>query len=330
MTRLAGAVLAFLLWLAALTPVVAAVPDHVCRDLESAVQVLGSGGPAPDVGRASSAYLLWLDGHSRVLIDAGGGTFVRFSESGASLEDLWLVALSHFHTDHAAEFPAFLKGGYFSDRTAGLKVAGPSGAGLFPGLNDFLEAMFDEENGAFRYLSGYISGDEAFQILPVEIPHRDELNHMAFASEALEVTATGVPHGIVPALSFRLKTPQISVVFAGDQNGNSEAFVEFARGADLLVMHMPIPEHAAGGARQLHAPPSLIGKIAEKAGAETLLLSHFMSRSIKELDASLALVRDNYSGRIIVAQDLLCVPVTGKPVDSARMENTPVSADGAG
>ena len=53
-----------------------------------ALQVLGSGGPIADDGRASSGYLVWVDGTARVLIDAGGGTFLRFAEAGARFEDL--------------------------------------------------------------------------------------------------------------------------------------------------------------------------------------------------------------------------------------------------
>ena len=33
-----------------------------------ALQVLGSGGPIADDGRASSSYIVWIDGKSRVLM----------------------------------------------------------------------------------------------------------------------------------------------------------------------------------------------------------------------------------------------------------------------
>jgi hypothetical protein len=52
------------------------------------LQILGSGGPIADDARASSGYLVWADGKSRVLIDAGGGTFLRFGEAGASFAEL--------------------------------------------------------------------------------------------------------------------------------------------------------------------------------------------------------------------------------------------------
>ena len=67
------------------------------------LQVLGSGGPIADDGRASTGYLVWVDGKSRALIDTGGGIFLRFGEAGASFADLDFIGLSHLHTDHSAD-----------------------------------------------------------------------------------------------------------------------------------------------------------------------------------------------------------------------------------
>jgi hypothetical protein len=46
------------------------------------LQILGSGGPAINSERASSSYLLWVDGHARMLVDMGGGAYLRFGQSG--------------------------------------------------------------------------------------------------------------------------------------------------------------------------------------------------------------------------------------------------------
>lgn len=81
-----------------------------------ALQVLSSGGPIADDGRASSSYLIWVDGKSRVLINAGGDAFLRFGEASASFSELDFVGLSHFHADHSADFPALLKSGSFENR----------------------------------------------------------------------------------------------------------------------------------------------------------------------------------------------------------------------
>jgi len=48
------------------------------------LQVLGSGGPEMNDKRASSSYLIWIDGKSRILIDFGSGASLRFEESDAN------------------------------------------------------------------------------------------------------------------------------------------------------------------------------------------------------------------------------------------------------
>ena len=276
------------------------------------VQVLGSGGPIADDARASTAYVVWVDGQSRALIDMGSGSFLRFGEAGADFTSLDFVGLSHFHTDHAADFVALLKSGNFSGRERPLPVAGPGGSNRFPGLNDFLSANLNRQTGAYRYLSGYLDGSGGLARLePIEVA--DDANAsadlLADSESPLTVYAQRVPHGIVPALGFRVEVDGKSVVFASDQNGGDPEFVEFAKDASLLVMHMVIPEGANQRARQLHAEPSRIGQVADEAGADQLLLSHFMARSLRDLDDNVAKVKENYEGDVQLAADLACFAV---------------------
>ena len=69
---------------------------------------------------------------------------------------------------------------------------------------------------------------------------------------------------------------------------------------------MPIPENADAGARQLHAVPSKIAAIAKAAQADTLLLSHFMARSLRTLNDSVTTVDDVFDGQLLLAEDLYC------------------------
>ena len=271
-----------------------------------ALQVLGSGGPIADDARASSSYLVWVDGVARVLIDAGGGAFLRFGEAGGSFEDLDFVGLSHFHTDHSADFPALLKSGSFSERQGPLHVAGPAAGGQFPGLKAWLDSMLDAEAGAYGYLSGFLDGTRGRPMLVSrEIATDDPV--LVFKVDDLAVEAMRVPHGVVPAVAFRVNAGGHTVVFATDQNGSNPAFIDFARDASVLVMHLVIPESAAGVASRLHARPSVVGEVAARAGAEQLVLSHFMSRSLRDLDRNVEIVREAYEGPVVVAEDLACV-----------------------
>jgi len=272
----------------------------------TALQILGSGGPIADDGLASSAYVVWIDGKSRVLIDAGGGSFLRFGEAGARFADLDFVGLSHFHTGHSADFPALLKSGNFSDRDRTLPVAGPAGEGVFPGLNAFLAAMLDRDNGAYGYLGGYLDGTAGTPMLtPREVAAGEPA--LLWSGDDIVVEGMRVPHGIVPAAAFRVRVGDTTIVFASDQNGSDPAFVEFAKDASILVMHMVVPEDVTGVGRRLHAPPSVIGELAGQAQPGKLVLSHFMARSLRDLESNVVLVKNAYAGDVVLAEDLACV-----------------------
>jgi ribonuclease BN (tRNA processing enzyme) len=270
--------------------------------------VLGSGGPIADDGRASSSYLVWQDGKARVLVDTGSGSFLRFGESGARFEDLQLVAISHFHTDHSAGLPGLLKTGNFSDRDQSLLISGPSGNGRFPGLKEFLDDLLTPGRGVYRYLGGYLDGSDGLaELETVELPRDATGPRQVMDTMDIRVSALPVPHGIVPSLAYRVEVGEKVLVFGADQNGSSERFSTFARNADVLVAHMAIPENAGRVARSLHARPSTIGEMAENASVRLLLLSHFMARSLRDLEVNQALITENYGGEVRLAEDLFCL-----------------------
>jgi ribonuclease BN (tRNA processing enzyme) len=280
--------------------------ERPCSAAPLAVEVLGSGGPILDDDRASSAYLIWRDGRARVLVDFGGGAALRFAEAGARVEDLELVALSHLHVDHSGDLPALVKSGFFSDRSEPLAILGPDGGGAFPSLDAYLDDSFGEA-GAYAYLSWVLDeGRGGWSFAPRILDHQSREGAEVFAGEGLRVEAMGVTHGPVPALAYRVEVDGATVVFSGDQNGDDPEFVDFARGARLLVFHHAVGEHPDPVAAKLHARPSEIGRIAGQAGVETLVLSHHMARSLAELETSLQTIDGEFTGQVEVAADHSC------------------------
>src|SRR5260370_6902018 len=77
-----------------------------CAAGPATVQILGSGGPAINRERASASYLLWVGGQAKMLVDMGGGTYLRFGQSGANLAPPPLVLLTHLHPDPPSHLPA--------------------------------------------------------------------------------------------------------------------------------------------------------------------------------------------------------------------------------
>ncbi len=271
------------------------------------VQVLGSGGPSTDDARASSGYLLWIDGEARLLVDAGGGVFLRFGEAKAKFESLDLIGITHLHADHVGDLPSLLKSGFFTDRERALPIVGPSGGGLFPGIGEFMRILFDARQGAFRYLSGYLDGSGGLVHVPVTevdaaLPAAKEI----FANERFKLSVVGVVHGPVPALGFLVEARGRRIAFAGDQNGNNPAFAAMIKGADILIMDHAIPEKAGTVETRLHARPSEIGVLASTASVGHLVLSHNMARSLDPLQGDLESLRAGYKGPLTVAQDLMC------------------------
>lgn len=262
-----------------------------CTDTGLALQILGSGGPFGD-GRAATGYVVWVDGTSRLLVDAGGGTFSRFHQAEATLEDLQLIALSHFHPDHSAELPALLW-----PRNGELRIAGPTGSAGFPPVAEFLAGLVGPD-GVFRVL------EPRFTFQVVTAPTDGTVSRVLEESR-LVVTARSVPHGDVPTLAYRVEYAGASIVYSSDQDGSDPGFVDFARDADLLVIHLAASENATGMVAQLHARPSVWGQIAARANIGRLVLSHISSR--QDLEANLEILQANYQGPLTVGEDLLCV-----------------------
>ena len=274
-----------------------------CQANGVAVQILGSGGPRMSRDRASASYLVWIDGRSKILVDAGGGAFLRFGQANARIEDLSLIAISHLHPDHVSDLPALLWGDVA--RQAPLAISGPSGNDAVPSFPIFLSHLFDQKNGAFQVLGGTLGGSSGRGV-PLEVAVVDVTKGDAstvLGQQDVAVTAIGIPHGNIPALAYRVRTQNATIVFSTDQTATNPRFVDFARGADALVMHLAI---AAGATSPLHASPGVVGRVARDAQVGRLVLSHVGQF---DLEPAVADVKKYYAGPLTVGADLQCTPV---------------------
>ena len=291
----------------ALSPTTAA---QTCGAQGVAVQVLGSGGPELQDKRASSSYLVWKDGQALVLVDAGGGSALRFGESGAQMSQLDVILFSHFHVDHSGDFPALIKSSWFEDRKRPLPIYGPPGNDFMPATTEFVSDFFGEKRGAYRYLSELlVPGEDGSYKMQLHTVVAGSTPVAVFRSGELAVSAVHVIHGPVPALAWRVELGGKSMVFSGDTNGDDPGLVKLATNADLFVAHNAVPEGATGIERRLHMPPSVIGQIAGDAHVKHLVLSHRMLRTLGKEDQTQSEIRKRYAGPLEFANDLDCFPV---------------------
>jgi ribonuclease BN (tRNA processing enzyme) len=276
-----------------------------CVGAPVSVQILGSNGPALNPERASAGYVLWVGAQAKMLVDMGGGTFSRFAQSQAKFSDLSLVAISHLHPDHVSDLPAL----FWSSRTTrsdALPITGPSGNDLVPSFPTFLHRMFDPKDGSFQVLGPIMSaapGEPGVVRLDVGVVDVAKPQPSpVFDRDGMTVTALGIPHGNIPTLAYRVQTRGVSIVFSSDQNGSNPAFVDFAKGANVLIMHMATNMEG----NPLHASPSVVGRVAQGAGVGRLIVSHL---GAFDLAPAIAQLKTLYTGPLTVGADLQCTPV---------------------
>jgi ribonuclease BN (tRNA processing enzyme) len=271
------------------------------------LQVLGSGGPELEDRRASTSYLVLQDGRPRLLVDSGGGSALQFGRAGAHVSQLDAIFFTHLHIDHTADFAALIKSSYFEERNRPLPVYGPVGNDYFPPTTEFVGQLFDRKHGAYRYLADFVSGgDGGYSLVAHDVNLGEHEVRTIYRSADTVAAATKVIHGGVPALAWRVELGGKVLVFSGDTNGNNGNLELLAKDADVFVAHNAIPEGETGVARELHMPPSVIGRIAAAAKVKSLVLSHRMLRTLGHESATRAKIAALYSGPLAFADDLDC------------------------
>lgn len=291
-----------------------------CQSERVKLQMLGTGGPelisytnpnqpqGPKIHRASSGYLLWLDDKARIMIDAGPGTAHNFKQTTAQFDDLSLFLFTHFHVDHSGDFPAFVKGGFFTERQNDLRVFGPTGDTFILSAEHFVNRQLNAQSGVYPYLSPYIQDDSHssyhIKVKTIEWTYKDVNIRPVYQDDSFNIKTVSVHHGPFPALAYRIEVAGCVLSFSGDMSGRLHSMPDLAQGSHLLVAHNAIPEDATGTPQLLHMKPSYIGKIAGRAGVKQLLLTHQMKRSMDRSDEAIKEIRKHYQGPILFPQDL--------------------------
>lgn len=278
----------------------------------AAIQVLGSGGPMHGGGRGSSAYLLWLDGLPAAVIDMGGDTPTALARAGVEAGQLPALLLTHLHPDHVSGIPDFLWGEMTAQRKTQLLVVGPPAAGKFHNVRNLFDRLFGS-SGAFPDMQSLLAGQE----FPLSLADAKGDGSTVLESSGLAVRALKVPHGRAPSLAYRIEATGSVAVVAADQTLRDPAFVQFAAGADILIVHAMLNRKAAKEPIATVVPlPSDIVRVANATGAKRILFSHLMGApatapdahqwSLADLAGSVADVQHEYDGQLAIAEDLGC------------------------
>lgn len=300
---------AFLSVLVFLFPVVARAARPAKAPLE--VVVLGSGGPRP-FGRASSSYIVEVDGTPRILVDAGPGAFLRIGELNLDLTSVDTVLLTHLHIDHSGDLAAFFNArGLTADGPITYRIFGPDGAGLFPKTSRLVDLLVGD-GGAFAYQKTF-GADEKFVVKDLAIALNSPQTTI-LEEKGLVIEEVATHHGDCPSVAYRITYQGVTVVFSGDMDASAlPNLVRLAKNADLLIFNCAVldPPDSPEQLYELHTPPRKIGEAARRSGVKNLLLSHTAPDVESRESAVRKSIRANYAGPVAFATDKLRVPVGG-------------------
>jgi ribonuclease BN (tRNA processing enzyme) len=247
------------------------------------ITVLGKSPAWQDADGACSGYLVEEAG-ACLLLDCGNGVFSKLRRY-RDYTSVDAVVISHLHADHFLDLVPFSYALTYGprhrrDTRARPRLYAPRGAretfrrivGAW-GNEDLIEAAFD--------LREY-SADEELEV------------------GALRVRFNEVPH-YVEAFAVGVSSADGGGRFTyGADSGPNDQLVEFAGGADLLLIEATLPAPEEDEPRG-HLTPAEAGEHGSKAGVRRLVLTH-ISDELDELSAREE-AEQAFGGPVLVAHE---------------------------
>jgi ribonuclease Z len=297
--------------------------------------VLGTSSAVPTRRRNHNGYFLRWDTHG-VLFDPGEGTQRQMRLAGLAATDITRVCVTHFHGDHCLGLPGTIQR-IARDRVPHtVRVAYPADGESYWRRLRHATAFHDTDVVLPQPVGGTGScllGEPDLRVTALPLRHSTTAYGYRLAEPdgwrmlPERLAAHGVRGPMVGELQRRgsVTTAQGRRVELADcarpRRGQVMAFVmdtaeceeavELARGADMLVIestYLDTEEHLARAYGHLTARQA--GRVAARAGARTLVLTHISERYEDRDDARfLAEAAAEFDGPLTLAQDLQRLPV---------------------
>ncbi len=271
------------------------------------VILLGTGYPRPDPERAGPSTAVVV-GNRVFIVDAGRNVMTRFWQTRLPSKNLRGVFLTHLHSDHTAGLPDLFATTWIFGRHAPLELYGPEGTEK---LADALADYFAADIHIRRDLT---------EMRPAEgatINAHIVQEGVVYEDADVRITAFAVDHRPVsPAFGYlfdllnREGKSVHSVVISGDTRP-SENLIKHAKGVDLLIHEVYLPEHfddvdppeVAARLKAYHTSADEVGQIAAVAGVKLLVLTHVIPGDGEQ--TILERAAKYFKGKIVVGKDLM-------------------------
>ncbi|NRD78374.1 MBL fold metallo-hydrolase [Bacillus sp. BRMEA1] len=207
--------------------------------------VIGYWGGYPKKNSASAGYLLEHEGF-HLLLDCGSGVLAKL-QNVLQLEELDAVILSHYHPDHIADIGvlqhARLIQGLLGKTVSNLPIYGHEF-----NHGEFVKLTYKEITKGVSYDPGKSLSVGPYQITFLKTNHP------------------------VPCYAMKIEAAGKVLVYTAD-SAFKEEFIEFSRGADLLLCECNFYGHQDGTPAG-HMNSYNAGRLAQSAAVKQLILTH--------------------------------------------------------
>jgi ribonuclease BN (tRNA processing enzyme) len=269
------------------------------------------GGPTITASGRSNPSTLIVINDIPYVIDCGYGASKQLLKAGVAHKDLRYLFCTHLHSDHIIEYGSLFYNAWETGLTGQIYAFGPSG--LAKMTSDFFSYMSIDINTR-------IIDEGREDPRKMVTAHEITNSGVVLKNDDVKVSCIRVPHPMIKdAFAFRFDTKDRSIVISG-YTAYFPALADFAKGADVLVheaIYLPGIEaivRSSPNTKRLrehlmasHTATEDVGRIAERAGVKTLVLSHFVPGGDPTITDEMWSegVRKHFSGKIIVGRDLL-------------------------
>ena len=281
------------------------------------VILLGTGGPKPDPNRQGPSLAVQVDS-TILLFDTGRGAATQLRRAGMSVTDVDPIFVTHHHFDHIGNLGDIILSSWNLGRKTILSIYGPEGTKAI--VNALLNEVYKRDI-AFRQKEAEVSGVALADIRKI-VNTKDVNPSLVLADKRIKVYCEFVEHGHglgIPqedwkCLAYRIEAKSKSVTISGDAV-DCQGLDSLAKNTDVLVMccylskkELAEREGILTGNHILACTPQ-VGKIASKAKAKKLILTHIREKNNDLMKDVVDEIKADYDGEIIVGKDLMEIRV---------------------
>ncbi len=247
--------------------------------------VLGGSAAWPNPGQGCSAYLV-QDGTTTVLLDCGPNTLLELRKH-VDYTTLDAIVISHCHSDHILDLVPYRYGLIYGPGNSSHRIP----VWLPPGGCERMEML----GGAF---AGQGEPHASFWEPAFEMEEYDPAARLTIGSLRIAFAAT---QHFIECYAMRVEGPEHRTLFYSSDTGSVQPLLGLVQNVEVVIAEATLeqsddkPEAERG-----HMTPEDAGRLADAAGAHTLIVTHLWSERPDNVVERT--VSEHFSGRILIAK----------------------------